>query len=100
MTDKDKASPTTTLTANQNTAAWVLIQGQQIIPAGVKFIRFIAEVDTTGAATVARFDDVFFRIAFGKSTVLNPQGSVIPTPITSMAAIWTRAATRRVTCGP
>src|SRR5207253_2019708 len=31
MTDKDKGSPTTTLTPNQNTAAWVSIQGQQII---------------------------------------------------------------------
>jgi hypothetical protein len=81
LTDKDKANPTTSTTANQNTAAWLQVQGQQLVPAGKKYARVWAEIDATGTGVVARVDDVFLRIAFGASTVLNQQGSIAPTPL-------------------
>lgn len=82
--DKDKGGSVAYFTPNQNTAAWVYVQGQLVIPAGVKYVRFFTSVDDVGTGTVARFDDAFLRIAFGASTILNGQGSTLPTPVTAL----------------
>lgn len=87
LTDKDKSNALYVTSANQNTAAWVQVQAQEIVGAGKKYARIYAEVDSTGTATVARVDDVFLRIAFGASTVLNYQGSVTPTPSDASAGV-------------
>lgn len=65
LTDKDKLNPTLFNTPNQNTAAWLQVQAQTIVGAGKKYARLWAEVDATGVATVARFDDAYLRIALG-----------------------------------
>jgi hypothetical protein len=76
--DKDKVALVNNVTPAQNTAAWASVESQLVIPAGVKFVKLFCDCDGTGTATVARFDDVFLRMAVADSTVLNPQGSVLP----------------------
>ncbi len=75
-TDKDKGAPVTVSTPNQNTAGWVFVQGQYLVPAGKKFVRLIAEIDATGTGTVARFDDAYLRIGLGALYDVPPPNSL------------------------
>jgi len=71
--DKDKVFVANQFTAAQNTAAWVFVEGQYLVPAsGVKYVSFFCDSDGTGTATVARFDDVYLRIGIGAISDVPP----------------------------
>src|SRR6266550_469589 len=76
LTDKDKLNPTTYTTPSQNTAAWLQVQGQQIVGAGKKYARMWAEADATGTGVVLRVDDAYLRIALGAIYDVPPPNSL------------------------